>query len=208
MRQAKRWAARVYPDLPSNADYTSLIDSSHAQRVDELLADARANGAQVIGLIDTPMAADGERRLVSPALILGATADMSVMQHEIFPPLLPVCAYDRMDEVIGEVNGRARPLALYYFGTDRDEEREVLARTRSGGVSVNDVAVHFLAEELPFGGIGASGMGAYHGEHGFHRFSHARAVFRQTRFDVAGLAGLRPPYGVRLRRSLQLLIGR
>jgi coniferyl-aldehyde dehydrogenase len=120
---------------------------------------------------------------------------MSVMQHEIFAPLLPVCAYDRMDEVIGEVNGRARPLALYYFGTDRDEEREVLARTRSGRVSVNDVAVHSLAEELPFGGIGASGMGAYHGEHGFHRFSHARAVFRQTRFDVAGLVGLRPPYG-------------
>jgi coniferyl-aldehyde dehydrogenase len=208
VQQAQRWAARAYPDLASNADYTSLIDSSHARRVDELLADARAKGAQVIALSDTPNSAMGERRLISPALILGATDDMRVMQHEIFAPLLPVCAYDRMDEVIGAVNRRARPLALYYFGTDRAEEREVLARTRSGGVSVNDVAVHFLAEELPFGGIGASGMGAYHGEHGFHRFSHARAVFRQTRFDVAGLVGLRPPYGVRLRRSLQLLIRR
>jgi coniferyl-aldehyde dehydrogenase len=208
VQQAQRWAARAYPDLASNADYTSLIDSSHAQRIDELLADARAKGAQVIALSDTPNSAMGERRLISPALILGATDDMRIMQHEIFAPLLPVCAYDRMDEVIGAVNRRARPLALYYFGTDRAEEREVLARTRSGGVSVNDVAVHFLAEELPFGGIGASGMGAYHGEHGFHRFSHARAVFRQTRFDVAGLVGLRPPYGVRLRRSLQLLIRR
>jgi coniferyl-aldehyde dehydrogenase len=208
VQQAQRWAARAYPDLASNADYTSLIDSSHARRIDELLADARAKGAQVIALSDTPNSAMGERRLISPALILGATDDMRVMQHEIFAPLLPVCAYDRMDEVIGAVNRRARPLALYYFGTDRAEEREVLARTRSGGVSVNDVAVHFLAEELPFGGIGASGMGAYHGEHGFHRFSHARAVFRQTRFDVAGLVGLRPPYGVRLRRSLQLLIRR
>jgi coniferyl-aldehyde dehydrogenase len=196
VQQAQRWAARAYPDLASNADYTSLIDSNHARRIDELLADARAKGAQVIALSDTPNSAMGERRLISPALILGATEDMRVMQHEIFAPLLPVCAYDRMDEVIGAVNRRARPLALYYFGTDRAEEREVLARTRSGGVSVNDVAVHFLAEELPFGGIGASGMGAYHGEHGFHRFSHARAVFRQT------------PYGVRLRRSLQLLIRR
>jgi coniferyl-aldehyde dehydrogenase len=208
VQQAQRWAARVYPDLASNADYTSLIDAGHVQRVDELLADARAKGAQVIALTDTPISAGRERRLVGPALILGATEDMRVMQQEIFAPLLPLCSYDQIDEVIGAVNRRGRALALYYFGTDRAEEREVLARTRSGGVCVNDVAVHFLAEELPFGGIGESGMGGYHGEHGFYRFSHARAVLRQTRFDVAGLVGLRPPYGARLRRSLQLLIRR
>src|ERR1019366_6893542 len=178
------------------------------QRIDELTADARAGGAQLIPLIDAPDAGLLARRMIIPTLILGASSEMKVMREEIFAPLLPICGYDSAAEAIDAVNRRGRPLALYYFGTDAAEEREILARTRSGGVSVNDVAMHFLAEELPFGGIGASGMGAYHGEHGFLRFSHARAVFRQTRFDVAGLIGLRPPYGARLRRSLQLLIGR
>jgi len=103
---------------------------------------------------------------------------------------------------------REPPLALYYFGHDSAEESELLARTRSGGVTLNDVAMHFLAEELPFGGVGASGMGAYHGEYGFRRFSHPRAIFRQTGLDVSGLLGLRPPYGERLRRSLKFLIRR
>ncbi len=205
---ARLWAARVYPGFPSNADYTSLVNDRQAQRVEGLLADASAQGAQVVSLIDAPVACVPGQRLVAPALILGAASGMKIMQQEIFAPLLPICPYDRIGEVIGDLNARARPLALYYFGSDRDEERQVLAHTRSGGVTINDVAMHFLAEELPFGGVGASGMGAYHGEHGFRRFSHARAVFRQTRFDVAGLIGLRPPYGARLRRSLRLLIGR
>ena len=130
------------------------------------------------------------------------------MHEEIFGPLLPVCAYDRLETAIADINSRPRPLALYYFGSDRTEMQWVLAHTTSGGVTVNDIAMHFLAEELPFGGVGASGMGAYHGEHGFRRFSHARAVFRQTRLDVAGLAGLRPPYGPRAQRVLKLLIRR
>jgi coniferyl-aldehyde dehydrogenase len=206
VRHARLWAARVYPGFPANPDYTSLVNDRQAQRVEALLADASAKGAQIIHLLAPDSTVPGQR-LVGPALILGATTDMRIMQDEIFAPLLPLCAYDRMSELIGELNARPRPLALYYFGSDRDEEGEVLANTRSGGVTINDVAMHFLAEELPFGGIGASGIGAYHGEHGFHRFSHARAVFRQTRFDVASLIGLRPPYGARLRRSLRLLIG-
>ena len=141
-----------------------------------------------------------------PALILGVTDDMRMMQEEIFAPLLPLKAYEGLDEVITDINRRPRPLALYYFGSDRNEERELLARTTSGGVTINDVAMHALVEDLPFGGIGASGMGAYHGEHGFRRFSHARAVYRQTGLDVAGLLGLRPPYGPRLDRVLRLLI--
>ena len=131
------------------------------------------------------------------------------MQEEIFGPLLPVRCYDRIGEAIAEINSRPRPLALYYFGRDAAEMRQVLDHTISGGVTVNDVAMHFLAQELPFGGVGASGIGAYHGEHGFLRFSHARAVFRrQFRFDLAGLIGLRPPYGARARRVLDLLIRR
>jgi coniferyl-aldehyde dehydrogenase len=130
------------------------------------------------------------------------------MQQEIFGPVLPLRSYRQIDEAIAEINRRPRPLALYYFGRDGAEERELLNRTRSGGVTVNDVAMHFLAQELPFGGVGASGIGEYHGWHGFRRFSHARAVFRQTRLDVAGLVGLRPPYGKRLQQSLRLLIRR
>jgi coniferyl-aldehyde dehydrogenase len=128
------------------------------------------------------------------------------MREEIFSPLLPVLTYDRMDEVIAYINQHAAPLALYYFGNDRSEQRNVIARTTSGGVTVNDIGMHFFAEELPFGGVGPSGLGAYHGEHGFRRFSHARPVLQMPRWDFAGLLGLRPPYGKRLRFWLDLLI--
>jgi len=116
------------------------------------------------------------------------------MQEEIFGPLLPVRRYAAIDEAIDEVNRRDRPLALYYFGSDAAERRRVLDRSISGGVTLDDVIFHVGQEALPFGGIGPSGMGAYHGETGFRTFSHARAIFRQSRLDVAKLAGMRPPY--------------
>jgi coniferyl-aldehyde dehydrogenase len=206
--EARLWSKRAYPGMPANADYTSLINDRQVRHMNELLGDARAKGARVISLAEEPLALPAPSRLMAPALILGAREDMRIMQEEIFAPLLPLREYDRFDDVIGHINRGEPPLALYYFGNDGAEERELLARTRSGGVTINDVAMHFLAEELPFGGIGASGMGAYHGEHGFRRFSHARAVFRQTRFDVAGILGLRPPYGAKLKRSLRFLIRR
>jgi coniferyl-aldehyde dehydrogenase len=210
VQRARAWVARAYPGMPSNPDYTAMVSERHARRMQALLADATARGAQVVGLgAGAAGAAGGSAgRLIAPALILGATDAMQVMQEEIFGPLLPVRTYERVEEAIADINARPRPLALYYFGNDRAEETRVLAHTTSGGVTVNDVAMHFLAEELPFGGVGASGMGAYHGEHGFRRFSHARAVLRQTRFDVAGLVGLRPPYGARLERALKFLIRR
>jgi len=205
---SRGWVTRSYPGLPANADYTSIVNGRHAARIADLLSDALAKGAHVIPLGATPDAACRERRLVTPALILGVTDDMRVMQEEIFGPLLPVLPYDTIDSVISDINQRPRALALYYFGRDGAEQRHVLERTLSGGVTLNDVAMHFLAEELPFGGVGASGMGAYHGEHGFRQFSHARAVLRQTGFDFAGFAGLRPPYGGRLASSLKWLIRR
>lgn len=206
--KARKWTARAYPRLASNPDYTSLISARHLQRAEELLADARAGGAEVIVLSEPDSAPNSNTKLMAPTLILHATSEMRVMREEIFAPLLPVVPFDELDTVIADIQRRERPLALYYFGSDRTEERKILDRTASGGVTVNDIAMHFLAEELPFGGVGASGMGAYHGEHGFRRFSHARAVFRQSRFDVAGLIGLRPPYGPRLRRRLKWLIRR
>lgn len=205
---ARTWIERVYPGVPSNPDYTSMVSSRHAERIHALVADAVAKGARVMTLGSPSSAALEHSRLIAPALILGATDEMKVMQEEIFGPLLPVRSYDRIEESIADINSRPQPLALYYFGADRAEVESVLAHTLSGGVTVNDIAMHFMAEELPFGGVGASGMGAYHGAHGFLRFSHARAVFYQTRLDVAGLAGLRPPYGTRAQRVLNLLLRR
>jgi coniferyl-aldehyde dehydrogenase len=208
VQQARSWVLRAFPGMPANPDYTSVVNDRHAERMQALLTDAIGKGARVIALAPQTEFQSPRSRLIAPALILDAADEMIVMHEEIFGPLLPVCAYDRLETAIADINSRPRPLALYYFGSDRTEMQWVLAHTTSGGVTVNDIAMHFLAEELPFGGVGASGMGAYHGEHGFRRFSHARAVFHQTRLDVAGLAGLRPPYGPRAQRVLKLLIRR
>ena len=188
--------------------FVQLVSNRRADRMQALLADAALKGARIVPLPPQREGGTAPSRLISPALILDVTVDMRAMHEEIFGPLLPVVSYERIEESIADINSQPPPLALYYFGTDRAELRRVLALTISGGVTVNDVAVHFFAEELPFGGVGASGMGAYHGEQGFVRFSHARAVFRQTRLDVAGLVGLRPPYGARAKRALSLLIRR
>jgi coniferyl-aldehyde dehydrogenase len=206
--QARNWTTRAYPGLPANGDYTSIVNDQHYERLHALMADARDKGARIEPLGTAADAPCRERRLMQPALVLQTTDDMRIMQEEVFGPLLPVRPYAGIGDALAEINRRPRPLALYYFGKDRDERRRVLERTICGGVTVNDVAMHYLAEDLPFGGVGASGMGAYHGEHGFRRFSHARAELRQTSLDFAGLAGLRPPYGKRLAGTLARLIRR
>jgi coniferyl-aldehyde dehydrogenase len=136
-------------------------------------------------------------------IIRNPTDDMTVMQEEIFGPVLPVRSYHHIEGAIDEVNRRDRPLALYYFGSDAAERRRVMDRTISGGVTLDDVIFHVSQEELPFGGIGPSGMGAYHGEAGFRTFSHARSVYRQPRLDVAKLAGMKPPYGKATRATIK-----
>jgi coniferyl-aldehyde dehydrogenase len=204
---ARSWVARAYPGIPSGPDYTSMISERHAERMHEMLVDASSKGAIVVPLGEAGESVD-TGRAVRPALLLEVTDHMRVMREEIFGPLLVVRPYDRIEDAVLDINARPKPLALYYFGKNRRETDWVLAHTASGGVTVNDIAVHFLADELPFGGVGESGMGAYHGETGFVRFSHARAVFRQTWLDVAGLVGLRPPYGPRARSALRFLIRR
>ena len=204
---ARSWVARAYPGIPGNPDYTSMISERHAGRMHEMLADAASKGAVVMQLGEAGESS-GAGRTVRPALLLEVTDDMRVMREEIFGPLLVVRPYDRIEEAVLDINARPKPLALYYFGKDRREMSWVLAHTVSGGVTINDIAVHFVADELPFGGVGESGMGAYHGETGFLRFSHARAVLHQTGLDVAGLVGLRPPYGPRAQSALKFLIRR
>ena len=186
----------MYPTLLANPDYTAIINDRHHQRLADWIDDARAKGAtvEVVDPAHEDFSTSNTRKLPLH-IVRNATDDMIVMQEEIFGPILPIRRYDTIDSAIAEVNRRDRPLGLYYFGRDRAEERHVLERTISGGVTVNDVLFHVSVEDLPFGGVGPSGMGSYHGRDGFRTFSHARAIYRQPRIDVAGLAGLKPPYG-------------
>ena len=198
-----RGVAALYPTLLANDDYTSVVNGRNYDRLQAYLADAREKGAEVIEVNpgqEDFAAANGHKMPLH--IVRNPTDDMKVMQEEIFGPILPVKTYRTIDEAIDYVNARDRPLGLYYFGRDKSEEERVLTRTISGGVTVNDVIFHNAMEDLPFGGIGPSGMGHYHGLDGFRTFSHARAVYRQPRLDVAGLAGFKPPYGPATAKTL------
>ncbi|WP_343227548.1 coniferyl aldehyde dehydrogenase [Rhodanobacter sp. 7MK24] len=201
---ARAATARLYPDLARNAQYASIATDRHYARLSTLRDDANAAGASIESLSEA--APDAVRRLLPPVLIADVRDDMRVMQEEIFGPLLPLVPYDTMDEAIAYVGARAHPLALYLFETDRSLIDRVLARTHAGGVTLNDTLYHIAQHELPFGGVGASGMGGYHGEAGFRTFSHTKPVFRQARWNGAGL--LNPPYGKRFRQMLDLLLKR
>ncbi|PKP98656.1 MAG: coniferyl aldehyde dehydrogenase [Alphaproteobacteria bacterium HGW-Alphaproteobacteria-13] len=195
--------AALYPTLLQNDDYTSVVNGRNYDRLQSYLADAREKGAEVIEVNPAGedfASANGHKMPLH--IVRNPTDEMKVMQEEIFGPILPVKTYRTIDEAIDYVNAHDRPLGLYYFGQDKSEEERVLTRTISGGVTVNDVLFHNAMEDLPFGGVGPSGMGAYHGQDGFRTFSHARAVYRQPRLDVAGLAGFKPPYGKATAKTL------
>ena len=199
----KAATAKMYPTLLSNPDYTSVLGARHRERLEAHVTDAIAKGATVE--IVNPANEDFSQQNTNKMplhLIRNPTDDMTVMQEEIFGPLLPIRTYSTVDGAIDEVNRRDRPLGLYWFGQDAAEQRRVLDRTISGGVTVNDVVFHFSAEELPFGGIGNAGMGSYHGADGFKEFSHAKAIYTQPKLDLAGLAGFKPPYGDKTRKAL------
>jgi coniferyl-aldehyde dehydrogenase len=193
----KAAVSAMYPTLLANPDYTAIINDRHHQRLADWVDDARAKGAtvEVVNPGEEDFAGSNARKMPLH-IVRNATDDMIVMQEEIFGPILPVRSYaDGIDSAIDEVNRRDRPLGLYYFGPDETERRRVLDRTISGGVTIDDVVFHVSMEDLPFGGVGPSGMGSYHGFDGFKTFSHAKAVFKQAKIDVAKLAGLKPPYG-------------
>ena len=189
-------AAAMYPTLLENDDYASIVSDRHFARLQSLIEDARNKGAEVIEVnpAGENFASANQRKL--PLTVLrGVSDDMTVMQEEIFGPVLPVKTYKALDEAIDYVNEHDRPLGLYYFGEDKAEQERVLTRTISGGVTTNDVVFHVSMEDLPFGGVGPSGMGSYHAIEGFREFSHARAVYHQPKIDIAKLAGMKPPYG-------------
>jgi len=195
---------KMYPTLLDNADYTSVVNERHYDRINEYVNEARDKGAEVVEI--NPAKEDFRQQpnhKIPPTLVLDPSDDLKVMQDEIFGPVMPVKPYDQVEDTIDYVNDKARPLGLYYFGQDSAEEERVLSHTTSGGVTVNDVVMHVAQEDLPFGGVGPSGMGSYHGLDGFRTFSHAKAIFRQSKINVAELAGLRPPYGEKILKAIR-----
>lgn len=190
-------AAAQYPD---GVGSTSIINEQHFARLQHLLQDACNRGARAL-----PLCAPGRGlRQMVPQLLLDVDDSMAVMQQEIFGPLLPLRVYDTPEEALAYINARPRPLALYWFGRDRVRQRQVLRGTLAGGVSINDTLLHLVQGQLPFGGVGTSGYGHYHGEHGFRRFSLHKAVFVQS--TLSSMRLLYPPYGLGARRLLSCLL--
>lgn len=205
----KKAATAMFAKVRDNPDYTAIVSPRHFDRLKALVEDARAKGATVVEInpAGEDFAAQNGRK-VPPTLILDPTEDMLVMQEEIFGPVLPVKTYRTVQDAVAYINAKDRPLGLYYFGNDPAEQEYVLSNTISGGVTVNDVIFHVAMEDLPFGGVGPAGMGAYHGFDGFKEFSHARGIYTQLKKDLGPMKALRPPYGKAMRDYLAQQIKR
>jgi len=186
----------MYASLRDNDQYTSVINERHHKRLSGYLEDAEQRGCRIIPLNPANEDFSNGTGKIPPTLIVSPESDALCMEEEIFGPLLPIRTYKDFDETIDFINANPRPLAAYYFGTDKGEEEAFLHRTTSGGVCINDVIFHIAQEDMPFGGVGPSGMGSYHGIEGFKTFSHAKSIYSQTlKFNVAKLGGMLPPYG-------------
>ncbi len=179
---------KLYPTVQGNHDYTSMTCEPHAQRIRDLLAEAKAKGAKVTACGDS-----GPGRRIPLHVVTGVTEDMRIAKEELFGPILPIIGYDTIDQAIGYIAERPRPLALYPFGFSAPDLDRLMTETHSGGVSVDDWGWHVFNHDLPFGGIGNSGMGSYHGEEGFRELSHAKGTFKRFRWFPMGL--FYPPYG-------------
>jgi len=192
--------SRMYPTLKQNEDFSAIINDRQYQRLQGYLKDAEAKGARIIECNHADEDMSKGTRKMPIYLVLDATSEMQVMQDEIFGPILPVIATKSLDDALEFVNDRPSPLALYYFGSDKKEQQHVLDQVRAGGVCLNDTLSHFAQEDLHFGGIGESGMGAYHGDRGFLTFSHAKSVFSKGLFNSTKYAY--PPYGGPIHKML------
>jgi coniferyl-aldehyde dehydrogenase len=198
---AKEIVSTRYPSSASK-DFTSVIDDKAFARLTAVLQDASDKGAEAVNLLgaDQP---NPDTRKIPPHLVLNPNDDMQIMQDEIFGPLLPIKAYDDLDEVIDYINRNERPLALYLYSNDKAAQDKVIHNTLSGGVCLNDGMLHVAQHDMPFGGIGNSGMGHYHGEEGFNEFSKLRPVFKQAK--KSGILALAPPYGATFEKMTKFM---
>ena len=206
IEECRAAVATMYPSIGTNADYTSIINDGHYQRLQGYLSDARIRGAKIVELNPGKEELDSNARKMAPTLLLHTKDDMAVMQEEIFGPILPILTYETLDEAIAYVNDHPRPLALYYFDNNQRRIDKVLRETVSGGVTINDTMLHVAQADLPFGGVGASGIGAYHGKEGFDSFTKRKPVFYQSRLSPTSM--LRPPYAEKMDWVMKTLLGK
>jgi coniferyl-aldehyde dehydrogenase len=207
-RLAEAHVKSMFPTMLNNPDYTSVVNQRHQERINSYIADAREKGAdvRVINPLNEDFAIQKNTFKIPLTVVINPTDDMKVMQNEIFGPVLSIKTYKNIDECIRYINAHPRPLALYYFGTDKFEKNKVLENTTAGGVVVNDVLAHAGLEDAPFGGIGPSGMGSYHGIEGFRTFSHGKTVMTQSKINMMKFTGMIPPYGKKTDKTLEYLL--
>jgi coniferyl-aldehyde dehydrogenase len=199
-----RLVKTAYPDGPTSADYTSIVNDQQYSMLVDLIDDARAHGARIIEVGHRPGDAVRRPHTLAPTIVVGVTDEMKIAHEEIFGPILPIFSYAKIDDAIAYVNARPRPLALYYFGDDDVDRRKVLDNTTSGNVTINGTIMHVAQDDLLFGGVGNSGIGAYHGIEGFRRLSHAKGIYAQGRWSTLGL--FRPPFGKLVVRLLNIML--
>lgn len=203
---AQKAVAQMYPRILDNPQYTSVINERHFERLNGYLAEASERGQKIIPI--NPAKEDFSTQQgtlkIPPTLIPEPADDLKMMEEELFGPLLPIRTYNNFEETISYINSKPRPLAAYYFGDDKQEETALISRTTSGGVCINDVVMQVAQEDLPFGGVGPSGMGAYHGLKGFQTFSHAKSIYRQSSINIAKLGGMLPPYGKATESTIKM----
>jgi coniferyl-aldehyde dehydrogenase len=196
-------AKRLYPRIADNPDYTSMITDRHYQRLMDAVEDARSAGATVLTIAED---SGSNSRKIPPTIVIDPPRDSLLMREEIFGPVLPIVSSDSLEDALQVINDRDRPLALYVLTNSESSRRKILGRTMSGGVTLNGTLMHVAQNDLPFGGIGPSGMGAYHGHDGFKRFSHARAIHKVG--FINGFERLAPPYGRLQKLAVNFLLGR
>ncbi|MCP4210743.1 MAG: coniferyl aldehyde dehydrogenase [Halieaceae bacterium] len=203
---AKAAVTNMYPSILNNPSYTSVINERHFSRLNDYLAEAQERGQTIVPInpADEDFGSQQGTLKIPPTLVPQPADDLKMMEEELFGPLLPIRTYSNFEETIDYINSKPRPLAAYYFGEDAAEENALISRTTSGGVCVNDVVMHVAQEELPFGGVGPSGMGAYHGQKGFQTFSHAKSVYRQSNFNIGKLGGMLPPYSKATENTIKM----
>ena len=204
VKQCRSVIAQQYPTVQGNADFTACINTRHFDRVKSYIDEARDKGARIV-----PLCPQGEEfsspdeHKIALHLVIDPDDSLACMQDEIFGAVMNIKTYSEIEDAIDFVNERERPLALYYFGNDKLEQAKVLDNTISGGVTVNNVTMHVACDDLPFGGIGHSGIGSYRGRDGFRTFSHARSVYQEGWVNLSKLAGTLPPFGQKVEKMLE-----